>query len=346
MKCFQAAALSTTDFLSRQDHSELGARLVYMDILIYMRVITIYMGSIWSLHRCDSHKSSQIWNVGLGATSHPPLKTGDKNTWALKMFSWISSHPSIHPSIYWGLGLFPHNMFFPCHDTFAVLLRCERLRLPLTSAGFFTLFFCSNATKMTSKRATTHPARGPPQVPRSTIKGFFFFSKLAPTVSLFWERRIRPLHAASAFPPLPFFPSPHQFKRPPPHCAGASCRNPSLLFNKQFVSDVSSADCDLIVCEMSLEVAVPPLPCILPVQTAGDAPAPPRKAHVWSADRCNRCVCVSVERSDAILKGLQLHRNGIIGHDGWLLPPLRLQSRGLGSGSPTRLQPSGKWWKI
>lgn len=43
---------------------------------------------------------------------------------------------------------------------------------------------------------------------------------------------------------------------------------------------------------------------------------------VWHACSCvHLCVCVCrVEDGGAILKGLQLHLNGIIGHDGWLLP--------------------------
>lgn len=82
--------------------------------------------------------------------------------------------------------------------------------------------------------------------------------------------------------------------------------NSSLLFNKQFVSDVLNASYNLIVCDMCAEVAAGGLP-----------PSLHEVTHAWL------CPCIYMcgdEDEGAILKGLQLHLNGIIGHDGWRLP--------------------------
>lgn len=123
-----------------------------------------------------------------------------------------------------------------------------------------------------------------------------------------------------------FYPSPFQFRHPPPPYEGAYCRNSTPLFNKQFVSDVSSTDTDLIVCEMSLEVAVSPShsPPSSPLLPSSPCRQPETFGPLPGRHACDRpigvIVCVCVERSDAILKGLQLHLNGIIGHDRWLLP--------------------------
>lgn len=105
------------------------------------------------------------------------------------------------------------------------------------------------------------------------------------------------------------------------------CCNSSLLFNKQFVSDVSNASSNLIVGEMCMEVAA----CSLsPSVALSVQPAlifyPFLPLQVCVCVRAAWYVCVRVhyvcrdEDGGAILKGLQLHLNGVIGHDGWLLP--------------------------
>lgn len=80
--------------------------------------------------------------------------------------------------------------------------------------------------------------------------------------------------------------------------------NSSLLFNKQFVSDVLNASYNLIVCDMCAELAAGCLP-----------PSLYEVTHAWLL----LYVCRD-EDEGAILKGLQLHLNGIIRHDGWRLP--------------------------
>lgn len=114
------------------------------------------------------------------------------------------------------------------------------------------------------------------------------------------------------------------------------CCNSSLLFNKQFVSDVSNSSSNLIVCEMCMEVAacsLPPLSLSLSAE-----PAPPPSQRTGPCSWCIFSLCLFARRDEdgrAILKGLQLHLNGIIRHDGWLLP--LPQCLDLSSSGATRL---------
>lgn len=106
--------------------------------------------------------------------------------------------------------------------------------------------------------------------------------------------------------------------------------NSSLLFNKQFVSDVLNAGSNLIVCEMRVEVAACSAFFSLHLAVCRSnsevifypfSPSPPPPSGVcvcWCARRVS--TRAGMEDGGAILKGLQLHLNGIIGHDGLLLP--------------------------
>lgn len=120
------------------------------------------------------------------------------------------------------------------------------------------------------------------------------------------------------------------------------CCNSTLLFNKQFVSDVLNASSNLIVCEMCAEVLPAPRLSVCTsnsdiqplLSPAGVCLCAHHVTHVH--EHFSACVCVNQDEDGrAILKALQLHLNSIIRHDGWLF--LSAQCLDPHSGSATRL---------
>lgn len=89
----------------------------------------------------------------------------------------------------------------------------------------------------------------------------------------------------------------------PRHLLPPLCCNSNLLFNKQFVSDVLNASSNLI----SLW------------DVWGGSCLPPSLHKVTHACFWPCIYGCRDEDEGAILKGLQLHLNGIIRHDGWRL---------------------------
>lgn len=100
------------------------------------------------------------------------------------------------------------------------------------------------------------------------------------------------------------------------------------MFNKQFVSDVLNVGSNVIVCGTCTQAAVCALSVSLYFSLAG----------VCVCDLCVSLLCRDQD-GRTICEGLQLYLNGIMGQDGWLLPPRCVS--GPSSSGATRLWKSG-----
>lgn len=183
---------------------------------------------------------------------------------------------------------------------------------PRLLVDFWHLFSTTNATK--TMRPTTHTTSAQSHGAEPSDKGIFFILKLTPTDSV--------------------ISGPLRWRGPFPHIS------PPLSFNSDVlhlptVGPTAATRPFCLINNLSVMYRAPTL-IWLSARWVWRWPSPlltllflPLFFHPPRADSHKRtgpsqegaCAiarsCVCVERRDAILKGLQLHLNGIIGHDRW-----------------------------